>query len=60
MSYQSDQKLIDIMFEVGLMIHQYSETMGSREDVAKWIAAQLKLCGYDTQPMGASWGSLKK
>lgn len=30
----------------------------SREDVAEWVANQLKECGFPTKPCGASWGVL--
>jgi len=56
----NEQKLIDIMFEIGLMIHNnewFNEK--SNEEVAEWIREQLKMCGFDTKPIGSSWGVLK-
>ena len=56
----NEQKLIDIMFEIGLMIHNnewFNEK--SNEEVAEWIREQLKMCGFDTKPIGSSWGALK-
>lgn len=56
----NEQKLIDIMFEIGLMIHNnewFNEK--SNEEIAEWIREQLKMCGFDTKPIGSSWGVLK-
>lgn len=56
----NEQKLIDIIFEIGLMIHNnewFNEK--SNEEVAEWIREQLKICGFDTEPIGSSWGVLK-
>jgi hypothetical protein len=54
------QKLIDIVFEVGLTIHQNDQLEKmTKEEVANWISTQLRLCGYDTEPIGSSWGVLK-
>ena len=54
-----EQKLVDICFSVGLMIHStnHFETM-TQEEVAAWIAKQLEACGFPTIPMGSSWGVL--
>jgi len=54
------QELIDIMFQIGLTIHQYQSFQKmTKEEVAEWIAEQLRICGFDTEPMGASWAILK-
>lgn len=47
------------MFEVGLLLHsgKYFKRK-SREDIAEWIAKQLKECGFPTKPIGSSWGVL--
>lgn len=29
------------------------------EQRAEWVANQLRGCGFDTHPCGASWGILK-
>lgn len=54
------QKLVDIMFEVGLTIatHECFKNK-SHEQIAEWIAGQLRACGFDTTPAGSSWGVLK-
>lgn len=49
------QKLIDICFLCGL-----TSFSGSMQEKAEWIARQLRLCGFDTKPVGASWGILDK
>lgn len=56
----SQQKLIDIMFQVGLTIHNdYHFSSWSNEEVAEWIREQLKQTGFEVVPMGASHGVLK-
>jgi hypothetical protein len=57
---EDKQKLIDICFQIGLTIKS-SDTLKSMsiEELATWIAKQLRECGYDTEPCGASWGILK-
>lgn len=56
----NEQKLINIMFQIGLTIHNSEWFQGkTNEEVAEWIASQLRECGFDTQPMGCSWGVLK-
>lgn len=49
------QKLIDICFSCGLITFS-----GDTKEKAAWIAQQLRLCGFDTKPVGASWGMLIK
>ena len=53
------QQLIDICFQIGLVIKDSKVLQGmSNEKVAQWIAQQLKECGFETQPVGSSWGIL--
>lgn len=57
-----EQELVDMMFEVTMTVnanHNYWKDK-SREELAAWISRQLSLCGFETQPMGSSWGVLKK
>lgn len=59
MATAREQKLVDIMFSVGLLLHQErSFRKMSTQEVAEWIARQLKLMGFDTTPVGCSWGVL--
>lgn len=53
------QELIDIMFEVAITMHNNVWFIGkSQEEVAEWLRGQLKECGYETEPCGASWAIL--
>jgi hypothetical protein len=55
-----EQKLIDIMYEVGLTIADSKELQEmSKEDLAEWISGQLRLCGFDVIPVGMCWGYLR-
>lgn len=57
-----EQKLVDICFELVLTAtsEQHSEYFRklSVEAKARWVADQLKGCGFNTTPCGASWGVL--
>lgn len=54
------QKLIDITFEVAMTItSERSLKRLNNADLAKWVREQLKACGFETSPCGASWGVLK-
>jgi len=55
------QKLIDICFECVLVATDTKYTLykQSNEKKAEWVADQLRACGFDTMPMGMSWGVLK-
>lgn len=64
----NEQKLIDLCFQIGLMLSTpgkdrgdipYDMTVWDLEEKAEWIAEQLRLNGFDTEPCGASWGVLK-
>jgi hypothetical protein len=56
------QKLIDIAFEIALTMKQNIEWVekSSDEEIAQWVSKQLSQCGYQTIPLGASYGILKK
>lgn len=61
MERKNEQKLIDIMFQIGLTIHNNKWFKDKTdEEVANWIAEQLRKTGFDTIPMGSSWGVLYK
>lgn len=48
------------MFQIGLAIHTDPYFKDKTEyEVAIWIADQLRKYGYDTEPVGTSWGILK-
>jgi len=43
----NEQKLIDIMFKIGILIHEHkSFKKMNREQVEHWIAKQLKDSGF--------------
>jgi hypothetical protein len=64
-----EQKLVDLCFEISLMLSTpgvdrdgtpYDMTKWSIGEKADWIAIQLKSCGFETKPVGSSWGVLIK
>ena len=56
---QDKQKLVDIMFEIGLTIASNKNLQkSSNEQVADWIKNQLNQCGFPTTAVGSSWGVL--
>ena len=59
-----EQKLVDLCFELVLTIthkeHAAIFAAKTNEDKAAWVAAQLRGCGFDTAPCGATWGLLKR
>ena len=57
-----EQKLIDIMFQIALTIQANpGDFQGmTNEQVAEWVADQLRQCGFPTAPCGMSWGVLQK
>lgn len=59
-----EQKLIDICFQLVFVATQkenrhYFDQL-STKDIMDWVADQLKTCGFDTCPVGASWGVLRQ
>lgn len=69
MATKREQKLIDLCFEIALMLSTpgtdrdnkpYDLTKLSHEEKGEWITRQLKLSGFPTHPVGMSWGVLDK
>jgi hypothetical protein len=60
-SILKQQEIIDATFQIALVISQKHECFKdkSEEDVAEWVAEQLRNLGFDTHPVGSSWGILK-
>lgn len=65
-----EQKLIDIIFQIaqhsalyftGESLTPEKQTLyyNQRENHMEWVADQLRKNGFDTEPMGMSWGVLK-
>jgi hypothetical protein len=57
----NEQQLIDISFQIAETMFQHRRhfvtfTVDQRME---WVANQLRSCGFDTEPHGASWGVLK-
>lgn len=55
-----EQDLVDIMFQIAITIanNVYFDNL-SNEEIAIWVAKQLKECGFETKPSGMSWGKLQ-
>lgn len=54
------QKLIDIVFEVGMTIKSSKQLQDmSNEDLAEWIRKQLSASDFNCIPVGSSWGVLQ-
>jgi hypothetical protein len=58
MSDSREQTLVDIMFQIAMVSAEHMHGKSS-EEIATWVADQLRQCGFDTVPVGASWGVLK-
>lgn len=51
------QKLVDCCFSIALTLSEDKSLRDEElEKKARWIAHQLKECGFNTHPQGASWG----
>jgi hypothetical protein len=62
----NEQKLIDLMFEIGIKgygwgydCHSKNASKKNNEQIADWIAKGLMDIGFETTPIGSSWGKLK-
>lgn len=57
-----EQKLVDIAFDLVATAfdRQYAAHFAglTHEQRMAWVADQLRKCGFDTKPVGASWGVL--
>lgn len=60
----NEQKLVDICFEIAMLMHDKEFRRGfnkmDNEKLAEWVGRQLKICDFDTIPMGSSWGYLRE
>lgn len=57
-----EQKLVDIAFDLVATAFDrehagYMHKLSNEQRMA-WVADQLRKCGFDTRPVGASWGVL--
>ena len=56
MKYRSAQDWVDLIFSISITQHinmKYFKDK-SREEIAEWVAEQLRSVDIDTRPMGAS------
>lgn len=55
------QKLIDILFECVFVATDKKNGIidMSEADKAAWVSNQLRACGFETEPVGSSWGILR-
>jgi hypothetical protein len=58
MATKREQELVDIAFQLAMVAAEHMHGK-SNEEIAEWVAHNLRECGYDTTPVGASWGYLK-
>ena len=55
------QHLVDICFQIAFTVARDKKLAAlPQPQIASWVAGQLKACGFDTIPCGASWGVLKR
>ena len=58
------QELIDICFQCVLVATDdkcYKIKNAKNDEIkAEWVARQLRSCGFNTEPMGMSWGVLQR
>lgn len=48
-----------MMFEIAMFSAEYNHGK-SNEEIAEWVAHNLKECGFPTTPCGMSWGVLNE
>jgi hypothetical protein len=54
-----EQKLINICFELVMTAKDWKDFQSkSYEEIAEYVAKNLRGCGFDTEPCGSSWGVL--
>jgi hypothetical protein len=59
MAFTTDkQKLVDIMYQIAMAAASGMHGKNN-EEIAEWVTAQLRGCGFDTYPCGSAWGVLK-
>ena len=61
MILNNEQRLIDIMYDIGLTIHSNNWFKNKNKgEVAGWISEKLNNCGFIVKPCGASGGVLRR
>lgn len=61
-SQSQEQKLISICFQIAQIVWRRPAVFKKmdQQKFCEWVAQQLRDCGFDTEPVGASWGMLKR
>jgi hypothetical protein len=54
---EREQELIDLCFSMVIACAE-SVRRPTKDEVAVWVADKLRTCGFDTHPIGSSWGVL--
>lgn len=57
---EREQELVNIMFQIAMTVRD-SDVLQKmdNEQLAEWVRNQLSACGFETEPVGASWGVLR-
>jgi hypothetical protein len=57
---EDKRKLVDILFQCVITTHMEKKSFKNKtvEEMAEWTARQLRECGFETVPLGSSWGHL--
>lgn len=56
---EREQKLVDICFELVITARDWKDFQSkSYEEIAEYVANNLRGCGFDTEPCASSWGVL--
>lgn len=60
MTKNPHQILIDTMFSIAMLMQSGRAKFTTQTECAEWVARQLRLVGFNTEPVGVSWGVLKR
>ena len=62
MSKEREQKLIDLMFSIAMIMNDKEVRKNfdkmSNDELAAWVTKQLSNSGFETKPCGSCWGML--
>lgn len=58
MNKTREQKLVDMIFEMAVRTAMGDYKFASREEAARWAARNLRALGFNTTPVGMSFGVL--
>lgn len=60
MNRSNEQLLIDVLFEYVVRMQGGDFKFENRDVAAENVASNLRHLGFDTEPVGLSWGVIKK